>query len=251
MEDFDIKSCFKINNDGSIKLVKLSLDVKTQICGILGYYHCTLNGKDYYISLESREPYVMFLDVINSNIFAYLERCISESIESPELYLEALSVSPELVYLNKTELKKCCTTIPLLYDIKHKLQLLVDFSYANINHKNEVIFYLITNGFKYSKYKYDPCSSSTGFYYKKIGDNDYLVCICAAGDEKSNIYVYDMFRCTYSKFTLNRNIRPDMRASELILGINISKHKSGLDYLLSNPYATQKEVYNVMNDLML
>jgi len=35
----------------------------------------------------------------------------------------------------------------------------------------------------------------------------------------------------------------------LILGVNVSKHKKGLDYLMANPYASKYDIYSKIENI--
>lgn len=105
------------------------------------------------------------------------------------------------------------------------------------------------NSFSYNNYKYDPQSHTDGFYYKKIGEKDYIVCCYASYNEKTNIYVFDLFRCTYSHLPSLQVNYPIRKPEPLILGVDIDHHKKALDYLLSSPYVTRQDINNKIENI--
>lgn len=250
MELFNFKSQFKLLGKDKAKMLPLSDNLKRALFDTLNIYYCSLNGKDkYYIHLKSGNLSLVNFEIINDKFFNYIEYYFLTSLDpSKEMYLEALYSSSRSLFLKKSDLRKCCPYYSLWDDTRHQLKMLIDDNYARQYKRDEVISYMKDNSFVYNKGKYSPQSYTDGFYYKKIGEKDYIVCCYASYNEKTNMYVFDLFRCTYShlpSLTVNYPIsKPDL----LILGVEISKHKSGLDYLLSNPYATQKDVYNLMNE---
>lgn len=256
MELFNFEGYFKIIKASGTDRLKakmrpLDKNIKRSLCEVLKYYSCSLNGKDtYYIHLESGELSLVNLDEINYNIFDYIKCYLERSSSSfAPLYLEALYSSSPSVLLKKTDLKYCCSFISLLDDTRHKLKMLVDDGYNKKYRKEEVINYLECNFFTYSKYKFDSRCPTDGFYYKKISDNDFLICSYASFNEKNKIFIFDLFRCTYSKFKASGVNNPVKEPEDLILGVDILRHKKGLDYVLSNPYATKSEIYDVMGNV--
>ena len=127
--------------------------------------------------------------------------------------------------------------------------MLVDDDYYKLYKKDEVINYLENNSFCYNKYKFEPRCHTDGFYYKKINKSDYLICSYAAYNNKTNLFIFDLFRCSYKRLMSSEVNYPQKKPEALILGVDISKHQKGLDYLMANPYATKSEIYNVIENI--
>ena len=165
------------------------------------------------------------------------------------LYLEALYSSYPSMIFKRSDLIKCCSDYSLDDDTKHQLRMLIDDKYRKLYNRDEVIKYLKNNSFKYNEYKFESACHTDGFYYKQIKENDYLICSYAAYDEKRNIYIFDMFRCYYSKFKERGTNDPTCEPEDLILGVNVSEHKKGLDYLMANPYASKYDIFSKIENI--
>lgn len=256
MELFNFKSYFKVlinRETGKMKAKMLPLgdDMKRFLCETLKFYYCSLDGKDkYYIHMESGKLSLVDLDTINYRVFNYIKRYFEMlSDSSKSIYLEALYSSSPSVFFKKSDLRKCCPYYSLWDDTKHQLKMLIDDDYYKLYKKDEVINYLENNSFSYNKYKFEPKCHTDGFYYKKINDSDYLICSYAVYNNKTNFFIFDLFRCSYKRLTSLRVNYPQRKPEALILGVDISRHKKGLDYVLSNPYATKSEIYDIMGNV--
>lgn len=244
MELFNFKRQFKLLGKDKAKMIPLGDDLKRALFDTLNFYYCSLNGKDkYYIHLESGNLSLVNFEIINDKFFDYIERYFLTSFDSSQrMYLEALYSSSRSLLLKKSDLRKFCPYYSLWDDTKHQLKMLIDDNYYRQYKRDEVISYLEDNSFDYNKGKYSPQSHTDGFYYKKIGEKDYIVCCYASYNEKTNMYVFDLFRCTYSHLPSLQVNYPIKKPDTLILGVDIAHHKKALDYLLSSPYATRQEV---------
>ena len=256
MELFNFKSQFKLLIDRETgrmkaKMLPLGDGIKRSLCDTLKFYYCSLDGKDkYYIHLESGKLSLVDLDTINYTVFNYIKRYFQMSFDpSNSIYLEALYSSSPSVFFKKSDLRKCCSYYSLWDDTKHQLKMLIDDNYYRQYKRDEVIWYLEDNSFSYNNYKYDPRSHTDGFYYKKIGENDYIVCCYASYNEKTNMYVFDLFRCTYNHLPSLQVNYPIKKPDPLILGVDIAHHKKALDYLLSSPYATRQDINNKIENI--
>ena len=256
MEPFNFENCFRITQDRNTgrqkaKMLPLDDDMKRTLCKSLGFYCCSLDGKKkYYMHLESGKLGLVNYKNINRKIYDYLECYFQKSLDSIDmLYLEALYSSYPSMIFKRSDLIKCCSDYSLDDDTKHQLRMLIDDKYRKLYNRDEVIKYLKNNSFKYNEYKFESACHTDGFYYKQINENDYLICSYAAYDEKRNIYIFDMFRCYYSKFKERGTNDPTCEPEDLILGVNVSEHKKGLDYLMANPYATKSEIYNIIGNI--
>ena len=256
MELFDFRSYFNllINRETGrmkAKMLPLGDDIKRSLCATLKFYYCCLDGKDkYYIHIESGKLSLVNLNIINYSVFNYIKRYFEMSFDPfKSIYLEGLYSSSPSVFFKKSDLRKCCPYYSLWDEPRHQLKMLVDDAYYKLYKKEEVINYLEHNSFSFNKYKFEPRCHTDGFYYRKINDNDYLICSYAAYNNKTNIFIFDLFRCSYKRLTFSGVNYPQRKPEALLLGIDISKHKKGLDYVLSNPYATKSELYNVMRNV--
>lgn len=249
MEPFNFENYFRIMQDRitsrqKAKMLPLDDDMKRSLCNTLGFYCCSLDGKKkYYIHLESGKLGLVNYKNINNKIHDYIGCYFKKSLDPiNKIYLEALYSSNPSMIFKRSDLIKCCSDYSLNDNTKHQLKMLIDDNYYRQYKRDEVIWYLEDNSFSYNNYKYDPRSHTDGFYYKKIGEKDYIVCCYASYNEKTNMYVFDLFRCTYSNFPSLQVNYPIRKPDPLILGVDIAHHKKALDYLLSSPYATRQEL---------
>lgn len=256
MEPFNFESCFRITQDRNTgrqkaKMLPLDDDMKRALCKSLGFYCCSLDGKKkYYIHLESGKLGLVNYKNINRKIYDYIECYFQKSLDPIDmLYLEALYSSYPSMIFKRSDLIKCCPDYSLNDDTKYQLRMLIDDKYRKLYNRDEVIKYLKNNSFKYNEYKFESACHTDGFYYKQINENDYLICSYAAYDEKRNIYIFDMFRCYYSKFKERGTNDPTCEPEDLILGVNVSEHKKGLDYLMANPYASKYDIYDKIENI--
>lgn len=256
MEPFNFENCFRITQDRNTgrqkaKMLPLDDDMKRTLCKSLGFYCCSLDGKKkYYMHLESGKLGLVNYKNINRKIYDYIECYFQKSLDSIDmLYLEALYSSYPSMIFKRSDLIKCCSDYSLDDDTKHQLRMLIDDKYRKLYNRDEVIKYLKNNSFKYNEYKFESACHTDGFYYKQISENDYLICSYAAYDEKRNIYIFDMFRCYYSKFKERGTNDPTCEPEDLILGVNVSEHKKGLDYLMANPYASKYDIYDKIENI--
>lgn len=256
MEPFNFENCFRITQDRNTgrqkaKMLPLDDDMKRTLCKSLGFYCCSLDGKKkYYMHLESGKLGLVNYKNINRKIYDYIECYFQKSLDSIDmLYLEALYSSYPSMIFKRSDLIKCCSDYSLDDDTKHQLRMLIDDKYRKLYNRDEVIKYLKNNSFKYNEYKFESACHTDGFYYKQISENDYLICSYAAYDEKRNIYIFDMFRCYYSKFKERGTNDPTYEPEDLILGVNVSEHKKGLDYLMANPYASKYDIYGKIENI--
>lgn len=256
MEPFNFESCFRITQDRNTgrqkaKMLPLDDDMKRALCKSLGFYCCSLDGKKkYYIHLESGKLGLVNYKNINRKIYDYIECYFQKSLDPIDmLYLEALYSSYPSMIFKRSDLIKCCPDYSLNDDTKYQLRMLIDDKYRKLYNRDEVIKYLKNNSFKYNEYKFESACHTDGFYYKQINENDYLICSYAAYDEKRNIYIFDMFRCYYSKFKERGTNDPTYEPEDLILGVNVSEHKKGLDYLMANPYASKYDIYGKIENI--
>lgn len=256
MEQFNIKSLFQLSIDKKTgrtkaKMLPLDDDIKRALCKTLGFYCCSLDGKKkYYIHLESGTLGLVNYKNINHRIYDYIE-CYFHKSSDPDncFYLKALNSSYRSMIFKKSDLIKCCSDYSLNDDTKHQLRMLIDEKYRKLYYRDEVINYLINNSFNYNKYKFESTCHTDGFYYKKISENDYLICSYAVYDTKRNIYIFDMFRCYYSKFNASGTNDPIYEPEDLILGVNVSKHRKGLDCLMANPYASKYDIFSKIENI--
>lgn len=234
----------RITSRQKAKMLPLDDDMKRSLCNTLGFYCCSLDGKKkYYIHLESGKLGLVNYKNINNKIHDYIGCYFKKSLDPiNKIYLEALYSSNPSMIFKRSDLIKCCSDYSLNDNTKHQLKMLIDDNYYRQYKRDEVIWYLEDNSFSYNNYKYDPRSHTDGFYYKKIGEKDYIVCCYASYNEKTNMYVFDLFRCTYSNFPSLQVNYPIRKPDPLILGVDIAHHKKALDYLLSSPYATRQEL---------
>lgn len=256
MEPFNFENCFRITQDRNTgrqkaKMLPLDDDMKRTLCKSLGFYCCSLDGKKkYYMHLESGKLGLVNYKNINRKIYDYIECYFQKSLDSIDmLYLEALYSSYPSMIFKRSDLIKCCSDYSLDDDTKHQLRMLIDDKYRKLYNRKAVIDYLENNSFKYNEYKFESACHTDGFYYKQISENDYLICSYAAYDEKRNIYIFDMFRCYYSKFKERGTNDPTCEPEDLILGVNVSEHKKGLDYLMANPYASKYDIYGKIENI--
>lgn len=256
MEPFNFESCFRITQDRNTgrqkaKMLPLDDDMKRALCKSLGFYCCSLDGKKkYYIHLESGKLGLVNYKNINRKIYDYIECYFQKSLDPIDmLYLEALYSSYPSMIFKRSDLIKCCPDYSLNDDTKYQLRMLIDDKYRKLYNRDEVIKYLKNNSFKYNEYKFESACHTDGFYYKQINENDYLICSYAAYDEKRNVYIFDMFRCYYSKFKERGTNDPTCEPEDLILGVNVSEHKKGLDYLMANPYASKYDIYDKIENI--
>lgn len=256
MEPFNFENCFRITQDRNTgrqkaKMLPLDDDMKRALCKSLGFYCCSLDGKKkYYIHLESGKLGLVNYKNINRKIYDYIECYFQKSLDPIDmLYLEALYSSYPSMIFKRSDLIKCCPDYSLNDDTKYQLRMLIDDKYRKLYNRDEVIKYLKNNSFKYNEYKFESACHTDGFYYKQINENDYLICSYAAYDEKRNIYIFDMFRCYYSKFKERGTNDPTCEPEDLILGVNVSEHKKGLDYLMANPYASKYDIYDKIENI--
>lgn len=256
MEPFNFENCFRITQDRNTgrqkaKMLPLDDDMKRALCKTLGFYCCSLNGKKkYYIHLESGKLGLVNYKNINHKIYDYIECYFKKSLDPIDmLYLKALYSSYPSMIFKRSDLIKCCPDYSLNDDTKHQLRMLIDDKYRKLYNRDEVIKYLKNNSFKYNEYKFESACHTDGFYYKQISENDYLICSYAAYDEKRNIYIFDMFRCYYSKFKERETNDPACEPEDLILGVNVSEHKKGLDYLMANPYASKYDIFSKIENI--
>lgn len=256
MEPFNFENCFRITQDRNTgrqkaKMLPLDDDMKIALCKTLGFYCCSLDGKKkYYMHLESGKLGLVNYKNINRKIYDYIECYFQKSLDSIDmLYLEALYSSYPSMIFKRSDLIKCCSDYSLDDDTKHQLRMLIDDKYRKLYNRDEVIKYLKNNSFKYNEYKFESACHTDGFYYKQIKENDYLICSYAAYDEKRNIYIFDMFRCYYSKFKERGTNDPTCEPEDLILGVNVSEHKKGLDYLMANPYASKYDIFSKIENI--
>lgn len=256
MEPFNFENYFRIMQDRitsrqKAKMLPLDDDMKRSLCNTLGFYCCSLDGKKkYYIHLESGKLGLVNYKNINNKIYDYIE-CYFQKSLAPinKIYLEALYSSYRSMIFKRSDLIKCCSDYSLNDDTKHPLRMLIDDKYRKLYNRDEVIKYLSNNSFKYNEYKFESACHTDGFYYKQINENDYLICSDAAYDEKRNIYIFDMFRCYYSKFKERGTNDPTCEPEDLILGVNVSEQKKGLDYLMANPYASKYDIYDKIENI--
>ena len=256
MEPFNFENCFRITQDRNTgrqkaKMLPLDDDMKRTLCKSLGFYCCSLEKKKkYYMHLESGKLGLVNYKNINRKIYDYIECYFQKSLDSIDmLYLEALYSSYPSMIFKRSDLIKCCSDYSLDDDTKHQLRMLIDDKYRKLYNRKAVIDYLENNSFKYNEYKFESACHTDGFYYKQISENDYLICSYAAYDEKRNIYIFDMFRCYYSKFKERGTNDPTCEPEDLILGVNVSEHKKGLDYLMANPYASKYDIYGKIENI--
>lgn len=256
MEPFNFENCFRITQDRNTgrqkaKMLPLDDDMKRALCKTLGFYCCSLDGKKkYYIHLKSGKLGLVNYKNINRKIYDYIECYFQKSLDPIDMiYLEALYSSYPSMIFKKSDLIKCCSDYSLNDDTKHQLRMLIDDKYRKLYNRKAVIDYLENNSFKYNEYKFESACHTDGFYYKQISENDYLICSYAAYDEKRNIYIFDMFRCYYSKFKERGTNDPTCEPEDLILGVNVSEHKKGLDYLMANPYASKYDIYDKIENI--
>ena len=256
MEPFNFENCFRITQDRNTgrqkaKMLPLDDDMKRTLCKSLGFYCCSLKKKKkYYMHLESGKLGLVNYKNINRKIYDYIECYFQKSLDSIDmLYLEALYSSYPSMIFKRSDLIKCCSDYSLDDDTKHQLRMLIDDKYRKLYNRKAVIDYLENNSFKYNEYKFESACHTDGFYYKQISENDYLICSYAAYDEKRNIYIFDMFRCYYSKFKERGTNDPTCEPEDLILGVNVSEHKKGLDYLMANPYASKYDIYGKIENI--
>lgn len=256
MEPFNFESCFRITQDRNTgrqkaKMLPLDDDMKRALCKSLGFYCCSLDGKKkYYIHLESGKLGLVNYKNINRKIYDYIECYFQKSLDPIDmLYLEALYSSYPSMIFKRSDLIKCCPDYSLNDDTKYQLRMLIDDKYRKLYNRDEVIKYLKNNSFKYNEYKFESACHTDGFYYKQINENDYLICSYAAYDEKRNVYIFDMFRCYYSNFKEGGTNNPTCEPEDLILGVNVSEHKKGLDYLMANPYASKYDIYDKIENI--
>lgn len=256
MELFNFENYFRIVQDRNTgrqkaKMLPLDDDIKRALCKTLGFYSCSLDGKKkYYIHLESGKLGLVSYKNINYKIYNYIECYFQKSLDPiNKIYLEALFSSYRSMFFKRSDLIKCCSDYSLNDDTRHQLKMLIDDKYRKLYNRDEVIKYLSNNSFKYNEYKFESACHTDGFYYKKINENDYLICSYAAYDKKRNIYIFDMFRCYYSKFKERGTNDPTYEPEDLILGVNVSEHKKGLDYLMANPYASKYDIFSKIENI--
>lgn len=256
MEPFNFENYFRIMQDRitsrqKARMLPLDDDMKRSLCNTLGFYCCSLDGKKkYYIHLESGKLGLVNYKNINNKIHDYIGCYFKKSLDPiNKIYLEALYSSNPSMIFKRSDLIKCCSEYSLNDDTKHQLRMLIDDKYRKLYNRDEVIKYLSNNSFKYNEYKFESACHTDGFYYKQINENDYLICSYAAYDKKRNIYIFDMFRCYYSNFREGGTNDPTCEPEDLILGVNVSKHKKGLDYLMANPYASKYDIYSKIENI--
>lgn len=253
MELFNFKSQFKLLLDKETgrtkaRMLPLDDDIKRALCKTLGFYCCSLDGKKkYYIRLEFGTLSLVDYKNINHKIYDYIENYFQKSLDV--IYLRALYSSYRSMIFKKSDLRNCCPDYNLDDGTKHQLRMLIDDKYRKLYNRDEVINYLINNSFKYNKYKFESACHTDGFYYKKINENDYLICSYAVYDQKRNIYIFDMFRCYYNKFNESGTNNPSYEPEDLILGVNVSEHKKGLDYLMTNLYASKYDIFSKIENI--
>lgn len=98
-------------------------------------------------------------------------------------------------------------------------------------------------GFYYNEGKFDPNCSFNGFWYKNLGNNTFLIICYASNLPKMHLYIFDLFRVSYSPNATIGKSEP-MCTKELILGIELDRDKERLDKVFSNPLnITKKDLW--------
>ena len=108
--------------------------------------------------------------------------------------------------------------------------------------KNELIE-VTTNewGFIYNDGKFDPTCHYSGFWYKDLGNDTFLIICYACNRPDIALYIFDLFRCVYPVNAKLGYSKPLWEPQKLKLGIDLEQDKKKIEKVLSNPLKDSEE----------
>ncbi len=112
--------------------------------------------------------------------------------------------------------------------------------------KREKLIQTITNewGFTYSDGKFNPTCHYSGFWYKDLGNDTFLIICYACNRPDIALYIFDLFRCVYPANAKLGYSKPLWEPQKLKLGIDLGQDKQKIEKVLRNPIEiTESELW--------
>ena len=109
--------------------------------------------------------------------------------------------------------------------------------------KKDELIEVITNkwGFTYNNGKFDPTCHYSGFWYKDLGNDTFLIICYACNRPDIALYIFDLFRCVYPVNAKLGYSKPLWEPQKLKLGIDLEQDKKKIEKVLSNPLKDSEE----------
>lgn len=90
-------------------------------------------------------------------------------------------------------------------------------------------------GFIYNEGKFDPTCHYSGFWYKDLGNDTFLIICYACNRPDIALYIFDLFRCVYPANAKLGYSQPLLEPQKLKLGIDLEQDKLKIEKVLRNP----------------
>lgn len=103
--------------------------------------------------------------------------------------------------------------------------------------KRDELIEVITNewGFTYNEGKFDPTCHFSGFWYKDLGNDTFLIICYACNRPDMALYIFDLFRCVYPTNAKLGYCKPLREPEKLKLGIELEQDRRKIEKVLNNP----------------
>ena len=99
-------------------------------------------------------------------------------------------------------------------------------------------------GFIYNEGKFPPTCHYSGFWYKDLGNDTFLIICYACNRPDIALYIFDLFRCVYPANAKLGYSKPLWEPQKLKLGINLEQDKQKIEKVLRNPIEiTESELW--------
>lgn len=99
-------------------------------------------------------------------------------------------------------------------------------------------------GFIYNEGKFAPTCHYSGFWYKDLGNDTFLIICYACNRPDIALYIFDLFRCVYPANAKLGYSKPLWEPQKLKLGIDLGQDKQKIEKVLRNPIEiTESELW--------
>ena len=113
--------------------------------------------------------------------------------------------------------------------------------------KRDELIEVITNewGFTYNEGKFALTCHYSGFWYKDLGNDTFLIICYASNRPDIALYIFDLFRCIYPANAQLGCSKPLWEPQKLKLGIDLEQDRKKIEKVLNNPLEiTEAELWD-------
>lgn len=116
---------------------------------------------------------------------------------------------------------------------------------SSIESTKDELIRVITDewGFTYNNGKFHPTCRYSGFWFKDLDNKNFLVVSYASNSPEIPLYIFDIFRCTYSQDAILGKSEP-LSIQRLLQGIELNRDKNKIEKIFSTPLnITQEDLW--------